>query len=81
VTRWNYVSLTWLAGHTKRIEFGSMVSPVSFRHPNMTARCMAKRGGRPSAPPDAGFRAGWNEREHKKIIGNCSTWNERFYPV
>ncbi|HMN28208.1 MAG TPA: LLM class flavin-dependent oxidoreductase, partial [Caldilineaceae bacterium] len=36
-----WVSLTWLASHTKRIEFGQLVSPVSFRNPVFTAR-MAK---------------------------------------
>ena len=38
-----WVSLTWLASHTKRIEFGPMVSPVSFRNPIFTAR-IAKDG-------------------------------------
>jgi alkanesulfonate monooxygenase SsuD/methylene tetrahydromethanopterin reductase-like flavin-dependent oxidoreductase (luciferase family) len=33
-----WVSLTWLASHTSRIEFGPLVSPVSFRQPVMTAR-------------------------------------------
>ena len=33
-----WVSLTWLASHTSRIQFGPLVSPVSFRHPTMTAR-------------------------------------------
>jgi alkanesulfonate monooxygenase SsuD/methylene tetrahydromethanopterin reductase-like flavin-dependent oxidoreductase (luciferase family) len=33
-----WVSLTWLASYTKRIEFGPLVSPVSFRHPSLTAR-------------------------------------------
>jgi alkanesulfonate monooxygenase SsuD/methylene tetrahydromethanopterin reductase-like flavin-dependent oxidoreductase (luciferase family) len=28
-----WISLAWLATHTKKIEFGSLVSPVSFRHP------------------------------------------------
>src|SRR5918994_3265537 len=32
-----WVSLTWLASHTSRIEFGPMVSPVSFRSPVVTA--------------------------------------------
>ena len=39
-----WVSLTWLASHTRRIEFGPLVSPVSFRHPTLTAR-MASRSG------------------------------------
>src|SRR3712207_9449835 len=30
-------SLTWLAQNTSRIEFGPLVSPVSFRHPVITA--------------------------------------------
>ena len=32
-----WVSLTWLADNTERIEFGPLVSPVSFRHPVITA--------------------------------------------
>src|ERR1041384_8142122 len=33
-----WVSLTWLASNTKRIEFGPLVTPFSFRHPAFTAR-------------------------------------------
>ena len=33
-----WASLTWLAGSTRRIEFGPLVTPVSFRHPVHTAR-------------------------------------------
>ena len=59
-----WVSLTWLASHTERIEFGPLVSPVSFRHPTMTARMAASvddlSGGRLSL----GLGAGWQEREH-----------------
>jgi alkanesulfonate monooxygenase SsuD/methylene tetrahydromethanopterin reductase-like flavin-dependent oxidoreductase (luciferase family) len=33
-----WTSLTWLASHTHRIKFGPLVTPVSFRHPTMTAR-------------------------------------------
>lgn len=36
-----WVSLAYLATHTKRIEFGPLVSPVSFRHPSITARMAA----------------------------------------
>ena len=59
-----WVSLTWLASHTKRIEFGPLVTPVSFRHPVFTAR-MGKdvddlSGGRLVL----GVGAGWQEREH-----------------
>ena len=59
-----WVSLTWLADHTSRVEFGPLVSPVSFRNPVFTAR-MAKdvddlSGGRLRL----GLGAGWQEREH-----------------
>ena len=37
-----WVSLTWLASNTEHIEFGPLVTPVSFRHPTLTAR-MAKK--------------------------------------
>jgi alkanesulfonate monooxygenase SsuD/methylene tetrahydromethanopterin reductase-like flavin-dependent oxidoreductase (luciferase family) len=30
-------SLTWIADNTNLIEFGPLVSPVSFRHPVITA--------------------------------------------
>src|SRR4051794_5742705 len=33
-----WISLTWLADHTQRIEFGPLVSPISFRHPVHLAR-------------------------------------------
>lgn len=57
-------SLTWLASHTKRIEFGSLVSPFSFRHVTILAR-MARdiddlSGGRFCL----GVGAGWQHREH-----------------
>jgi len=59
-----WISLAWLAGNTSRVEFGPLVSPVSFRHPVFTAR-MAKdvddlSGGRLRL----GLGAGWQEREH-----------------
>lgn len=60
-----WTSLTWLADNTDRIDFGPLVTPVSFRHPVFTAR-MAKEvdnlsGGRLVL----GVGAGWQEREHE----------------
>lgn len=60
-----WVSLAWLAGHTQRIEFGPLVTPVSFRDPVFTAR-MGKdvddlSGGR----LHLGVGAGWQQREHE----------------
>ena len=39
-----FTSLTYAATRTKRIEFGSLVAPVTFRHPTMTVRQAAAIG-------------------------------------
>ncbi|MGQ0603790.1 MAG: TIGR03560 family F420-dependent LLM class oxidoreductase [Anaerolineales bacterium] len=59
-----WVSLTWLAGHTRRIEFGPLVSPVSFRHPTMTARMAAAVDDLSGGRLTLGLGAGWQAREH-----------------
>ena len=59
-----WVSLTWLASHTKRIEFGPLVSPVSFRHPTMTARMASAVDDLSDGRLRLGLGAGWQEREH-----------------
>lgn len=59
-----WVSLTWLASHTERIEFAPLVSPVSFRHPTMTARMAAAVDDLSDGRLSLGLGAGWQEREH-----------------
>ena len=59
-----WVSLTWLASHTSRIEFGPLVSPVSFRHPALTARMAAAVDDLSGGRLTLGLGAGWQEREH-----------------
>jgi F420-dependent oxidoreductase-like protein len=60
-----WVSLTWLASHTRRIEFGPLVSPVSFRHPVQTARMASAVDDLSSGRLTLGLGAGWQEREHE----------------
>lgn len=59
-----WVSLTWLAGNTRRLEFGPLVTPVSFRHPTMTARMAAAVDDLSGGRLVLGVGAGWQEREH-----------------
>ena len=59
-----WVSLTWLAANTTRIVFGPMVSPVSFRHPSMTARMAAAVDDLSGGRLQLGLGAGWQNREH-----------------
>src|SRR5512136_55278 len=60
-----WVSLTWLASHTQRLEFGPLVTPFSFRHPAFTARMAAAVDDLSGGRLTLGVGAGWQEREHR----------------
>ena len=62
-----WVSLTWLASQTERIEFGPLVTPVSFRHPTLTARMAAALDDLSNGRLTLGLGAGWQEREHNNF--------------
>ena len=59
-----WVSLTYAASHTERVELGPMVAPVTFRHPVMTARMAAHIDDLSNGRLVLGLGAGWQEREH-----------------
>ncbi len=59
-----WISLAWLASHTKRIEFGPLVSPVSFRDPVMLARQALAVDDLSGGRLTFGVGAGWQVREH-----------------
>lgn len=73
-----WVSLTWLAINTERIEFGSLVTPVSFRHPTLTARMAAAVDDLSEGRLTLGLGAGWQEREHKHYGRELLEVPERF---
>jgi F420-dependent oxidoreductase-like protein len=58
-------SLTWLADNTDSIEFGPLVSPVSFRHPVITAWTASTVDSLASGRLRLGIGAGWQEHEHE----------------
>jgi F420-dependent oxidoreductase-like protein len=60
-----WTSLTYAASHTEHIEFGPLVSPVTFRHPAITARVAAAVDDLSRGRLVLGIGAGWNEREHR----------------
>jgi F420-dependent oxidoreductase-like protein len=62
-----WVSLTYAASHTQRIEFGTLVCPTTFRHPAMTARMAAAVDDLSGGRLVLGLGAGWQEREHHKF--------------
>jgi F420-dependent oxidoreductase-like protein len=62
-----WISLTWLADNTGRLEFGPLVTPFSFREPTMTARMAAAVDDLSSGRLILGLGAGWQDREHHKF--------------
>ena len=73
-----WASLTWLAGHTRRIEFGPLVSPVSFRHPVVTAWTAAAVDDLSGGRLRLGLGAGWQEREHRSYGFDLLAIDARF---
>ncbi len=73
-----WVSLTWLASHTQRIEFGPMVSPVSFRNPVFTARIGKDVDDLSGGRLTLGVGAGWQAREHTHFGFDLLEIPERF---
>ncbi len=73
-----WTSLTWLASHTRRIEFGPLVSPVSFRHPVLTAHMAIAVDNLSGGRLRLGLGAGWAEREHTNFGFDLLPLGQRF---
>lgn len=57
-------AFTYLADHSSRLEFGSLVAPVSFRDPVMLVRQAMALDDLSGGRMVLGVGAGWMEREH-----------------
>jgi F420-dependent oxidoreductase-like protein len=73
-----WTSLTWLAGHTHRIEFGQLVSPVGFRNPVIAAWTAAAIDDLSEGRLRFGLGAGWQEREHRSYGFDLLDLDARF---
>lgn len=62
-----WVSQVYAASHTQRIEFGSLVAPITFRHPSISVRMAAAVADLSGGRFFYGMGAGWQEREHRKF--------------
>jgi alkanesulfonate monooxygenase SsuD/methylene tetrahydromethanopterin reductase-like flavin-dependent oxidoreductase (luciferase family) len=58
------VSLVYLADHTQHIHFGSLVAPITVRHPVLLARQAAAIDDLSGGRMVLGVGAGWETREH-----------------
>ncbi len=71
-------SLTWLADNTNRIEFGPLVSPVSMRHPVITAWQASAVDSLAGGRLQLGIGVGWQEREHESYGFDLLDTDRRF---
>ncbi len=73
-----WTSLTWLASHTQRIAFGSLVSPAAFRPPVITAWMAMQVDDLSGGRLRLGLGAGWNAHEHRAFGLPLLETKERF---
>ncbi|TMD74445.1 MAG: LLM class flavin-dependent oxidoreductase [Chloroflexi bacterium] len=73
-----WTSLALAAEWTKRIEFGPMVSPMTFRLPGVLAKIAATVDALSGGRLILGVGAGWNENEHRLFDIPFYTEKERF---
>lgn len=73
-----YTSLTWAADHTKRIELGTLVSPISFRDPRILAWQASAINDLAKGRLRVGIGTGWQEQEHNAFGFELGSMDERF---
>src|SRR5256886_10044898 len=73
-----WTSLTALAQRTRRIRFGPLVSPMTFRHPALLARMAAAVDRLSDGRLVLGVGAGWNVAEHEAFGIGLPPLKERF---
>jgi len=73
-----WASLTWLATHTRRIEFGSLVSPITLRNPVVLALTAAAVDDLSGGRLQLGLGTGWQEREHRMYGFELPPFGQRF---
>ena len=70
-------TIAGLAARTTRLRFGTLVSPVTFRHPSLLARAAATADEISGGRVTLGIGAGWMEREHEAYGFDFWTARER----
>jgi F420-dependent oxidoreductase-like protein len=60
-----WTTLAALAARTERIRLGTLVSPVTFRHPSLLAKSVVTADHVSGGRVELGMGAGWHEGEHR----------------
>ncbi len=72
-----YIALTYLASHLPDIDFGTLVSPLSFRDPVMLARQAMAIDDLSGGRMILGLGAGWMDEEHEMFGYTLGSVKER----
>src|SRR5215204_41976 len=59
-----WTQIAALGALTSRIRLGTLVSPITFRHPALLAKAVATADHVSGGRVELGIGAGWNAREH-----------------
>jgi F420-dependent oxidoreductase-like protein len=73
-----YTSLGFLAGRTRRIELGLLVTGVTYRHPGLLAKIVTTLDVLSQGRAMLGLGAAWYEREHRGLGVPYPPTRERF---
>lgn len=73
-----WATIAALATRTVRIRLGTLVSPVTFRHPSNLAKCVTTADHISGGRVELGLGAGWFEREHAAYGFPFPPVNERY---
>jgi alkanesulfonate monooxygenase SsuD/methylene tetrahydromethanopterin reductase-like flavin-dependent oxidoreductase (luciferase family) len=72
-----WATIAGLAARTTKLELGTLVSPVTFRHPSVLARAAATADEISGGRVTLGLGAGWQGREHEAYGFDFGTARER----
>jgi F420-dependent oxidoreductase-like protein len=73
-----WTTIAGLAPLTTRLRFGTLVSPVSFRHPSHLAKTVVSADHISGGRVEVGIGAGWYEAEHRSFGFGFSDDSDRF---
>ena len=73
-----WLTLAGLARETERIRLGTLLTPVTFRHPGPLAISVAQVDAMSGGRVELGLGAGWFDREHTAYGIPFGTFAERF---
>src|SRR5436309_4025227 len=73
-----YTTLAYLAGNTRRLTFGTLVTGVHYRHPGILAKIVTTLDVLSGGRAWLGIGAGWNEQEARGLALPFPSRKERF---